>query len=109
MKYPSVQRVEPLSGHSLVLTFENGERRIFDVTPYLDLGIFREMRDLAVFNSVRVSFDTIEWANGADLCPETLYYSSVPATDGFCSGQFRVPDDFDAPLPEEILQSFEGK
>jgi Protein of unknown function (DUF2281) len=26
---------------------------------------------------------------------------------GLCSGDFTVPDDFDDPLPEEILQSFE--
>ncbi len=28
---------------------------------------------------------------------------------GLCKGEFSVPDDFDAPLPEEIIQSFEGK
>ena len=26
---------------------------------------------------------------------------------GLCAGDFVVPDDFDAPLPEEILQEFE--
>lgn len=26
---------------------------------------------------------------------------------GLCSGDFTVPDDFDDPLPEEILQLFE--
>lgn len=39
----------------------------------------------------------------------------VPATQhdprpfGLCAGAFKVPDDFDAPLPEEILQAFEGR
>ncbi|MBE8987071.1 type II toxin-antitoxin system Phd/YefM family antitoxin [Nostoc sp. LEGE 12450] len=28
---------------------------------------------------------------------------------GLCDGEFIVPDDFDSPLPEEILNSFEGK
>jgi hypothetical protein len=28
---------------------------------------------------------------------------------GLCAGEFIVPDDFDSPLPEEILNSFEGK
>lgn len=28
---------------------------------------------------------------------------------GLCAGEFRTPDDFDAPLPEEILNAFEGK
>nr|WP_239125249.1 type II toxin-antitoxin system prevent-host-death family antitoxin [Leptolyngbya sp. CCY15150] len=27
---------------------------------------------------------------------------------GLCAGKFTVPDDFDAPLPEEILSVFEG-
>lgn len=28
---------------------------------------------------------------------------------GLAAGQFVVPDDFDAPLPEEILAEFEGR
>ena len=28
---------------------------------------------------------------------------------GLCAGEFTVPDDFDAPLPEEILADFEGR
>ncbi len=28
---------------------------------------------------------------------------------GLCAGEFTVPDDFDAPLPEDLLNSFEGK
>jgi antitoxin (DNA-binding transcriptional repressor) of toxin-antitoxin stability system len=28
---------------------------------------------------------------------------------GLCAGEFTVPDDFDAPLPEDLLSTFEGK
>lgn len=28
---------------------------------------------------------------------------------GLCAGEFTVPDDFDAPLPEDLLDAFEGK
>lgn len=28
---------------------------------------------------------------------------------GLCAGEFEVPEDFDAPLPEEIFKDFEGK
>jgi len=28
---------------------------------------------------------------------------------GLCAGEFVVPDDFDAPLPDEILATFEGR
>ena len=27
---------------------------------------------------------------------------------GLCAGRFSVPDDFDAPLPNDILKDFEG-
>jgi antitoxin (DNA-binding transcriptional repressor) of toxin-antitoxin stability system len=32
-----------------------------------------------------------------------------PRPFGLCAGEFTVPDDFDAPLPEEILERFEGR
>lgn len=28
---------------------------------------------------------------------------------GLCAGEFTVPDDFDAPLPEDIMRAFEGE
>jgi antitoxin (DNA-binding transcriptional repressor) of toxin-antitoxin stability system len=28
---------------------------------------------------------------------------------GLCAGQLSISDDFDAPLPEDILQAFEGR
>jgi antitoxin (DNA-binding transcriptional repressor) of toxin-antitoxin stability system len=32
-----------------------------------------------------------------------------PRPFGLCRGQFTVPDDFDQPLPDEILTEFEGR
>lgn len=32
-----------------------------------------------------------------------------PRPFGLCAGEFTVPDDFDDPLPEEILRDFEGR
>lgn len=32
-----------------------------------------------------------------------------PRPSGLYVGEFRVPDDFDAPLPAEILDDFEGR
>ncbi len=28
---------------------------------------------------------------------------------GLCAGEFTVPDDFDDPLPEDLLNAFDGK
>ena len=34
---------------------------------------------------------------------------SQPRPIGLAKGQFIVPSDFNAPLPEDVLQTFEGK
>lgn len=74
--YQSIINVQPVPNYLLILTFQNGEKRQFDMKPYLGLGIFRELRDISKFNSVRVSFDSIGWENEADLDPEILYNQS---------------------------------
>ena len=77
--YVAVTDVKALENYKLLLTFENGEKRIFDMKPYLDKGIFRELKDEKKFRSVRISFDSIEWCNQADLDPEFLYKKSTAA------------------------------
>lgn len=76
--YLSVKEVKPLEGYRLLLTFENDEERIFDMKPFLEKGIFKELKDKSLFNSVKISYDSIEWENEADMDPEMLYEDSVP-------------------------------
>ena len=76
--YLSIKDVKALDEYRLLLTFENEEKRIFDMRPFLEKGIFKELKDKNMFNTVKVSFDTIEWANEADMDPEMLYEDSVP-------------------------------
>jgi hypothetical protein len=78
--YLSVNKVKALKDFELEITFENKEVRIFDVKPYMDTGLFKTLKDDKMFKSVRVAFDTIEWANGVDLDPEVLYEKSKTKT-----------------------------
>ncbi len=75
--YLSVKDVKPLDGYKLLLIFENEEKRVFDVSPYLNIGKFSELKDPSLFNTVKVKFDSIEWSNSLDLDPELLYQESV--------------------------------
>ena len=34
--------------------------------------------------------------------------SPQPRPFGLCAGEFQVPDDFDTPLPNDVLSEFEG-
>jgi len=49
---PRVIAVSPKRNYRLHLQFDNGEYRIFDVSPYLERGIFKD-------------------------CPDTLYVESI--------------------------------
>ena len=75
---PRVVAVWPNPDYTLILTFANGEVRTFDVKPYLSIGIFQELQDQRFFNSVRPFLGSIQWQNGQDFCPDTLYLESVP-------------------------------
>ena len=75
--YLAIKEVNPLDNYLLLLTFENGEKRQFDMKPYLDLGIFKELKDQRLFRTVKTNFDSIEWDNEADLDPEILYQNSI--------------------------------
>jgi hypothetical protein len=74
---PRVTNVEPIQDYHLHLWFTNGEEGILDMKPYLEKGIFRALKDVAMFHSVRPFLGTIQWANEADLCPDTVYLDSV--------------------------------
>jgi hypothetical protein len=75
--YLSVTDVKPLEDYKLLLTFENDEQKVFDVTPYLEVGKFSELKDDTLFKSVHISFDSIAWKNQLDLDPELLYSKST--------------------------------
>jgi hypothetical protein len=74
---PRVTNVKPEKNYTLHLWFNNGEEGVLDIKPYLDKGIFRELQDMSMFNSVRPFIGTIQWKNEADLCPDTVYLDSV--------------------------------
>ncbi len=77
---PRVKKVIPNTDYSITLTFQNGEVKVFDVNPYLDKGIFQELREMRLFNSVRPFLGSIQWQNGQDFCPDMLYMDGQPVT-----------------------------
>jgi len=73
---PRVVAVKANPDFTLELTFENGQERIFDMKPYLSIGVFKELANPTLFKTVKPCFGSISWKNGQDLCPDTLYMDS---------------------------------
>jgi hypothetical protein len=71
-----VRTVSAKQGHTLELTFTNGEVGLYDCRPLLDFGIFKALKDEAYFRQVRVVNGTVAWPHEQDICPDTLYLDS---------------------------------
>ncbi len=68
-----VTTVIPQKDYLLQIVFDDNVTKFFDVKPYLDKGIFKELKDIAYFEKVSVKFDSIAWPNEQDFSPDTLY------------------------------------
>jgi hypothetical protein len=70
-----VKDVKYIDGYKLFVTFENNTKKIVDLEGHLEKGLFRALKDISYFKTVRVDqdLDTIVWDNGADISPNFLY------------------------------------
>ena len=73
---PKAIDVKILDNYEIEILFDNQEKRIFDVKPFFKFKIFKELEDIEKFKKVKVSGLSIEWENGADICPDELYNNS---------------------------------
>lgn len=75
---PRVAAVQPMNGYRVLLTFDNGEKRLFDASALLHSPAFQPLQSEAFFRLVRVMHGTICWPGDIDYCPDTLYAQSQP-------------------------------
>ena len=78
MLRPTAINVKSIADYKLIIDFDNGDRRIFDVKPYITGNWYGQLSDKTYFNNVFTNGFTVEWKNGQDICPDELYYNSIP-------------------------------
>lgn len=72
-----VADAKPLDDMTMILTFANGEKRVYDATQLLKMPVFQPLADEAVFRAVRVAHGVVTWLDGEiDIAPETMYRDS---------------------------------
>lgn len=77
MNHP-IYRVRDFSiaaDYTLRVTFDDGTEQVIDFQPVLAGALFSPLRDLTLFNQVRIDPEvhTLVWPNGADFDPATLH------------------------------------
>ena len=75
--------VDYVKDYMLSLTFSDGVVKVVDLWPYLNGGVFEQLKDLSEFKQFGLNHWTIEWACGVDLAPEFLYdlQDAIPSED----------------------------
>ena len=70
--YIRVTSVKPLENHRLRVALSNGRKGVFDVSPYLGIGVFKQLKNPAYFAQVRKLSAGVGWPDGQDLSPLKL-------------------------------------
>ena len=76
-----VKTVRPLPGHRIYVELEDGRRGVFDLTPYLEHGVFSELKDTGYFQRVGIAHGAVTWPHDQDIAPETLVAEMQPAQE----------------------------
>lgn len=71
-----VNNIKILPDRMMLITFSNGEIRLFDAT-VLKGGIFEKLSEESVFNSAVIDHGVVTWSDGEiDCAPEFMYENS---------------------------------
>jgi hypothetical protein len=62
--------------HTLLIVFENGAKRRFDMQPFLDQKPFSRLKGSPLFLKATVACGTVVWPGNIDIAPETLWDQS---------------------------------
>lgn len=63
--------------YTLLITFNSGEKKLYDAKPLLEYAIFEPLKNLAFFKKAHCDGCTVVWDDEVDVAPEHLYTRSV--------------------------------
>ena len=69
-----VHKVQHAKEYKLYVELSNGISGYFDLSPYLDKGIFTQLKDVSYLKQVKSDSFGICWPKGQDLSADTIEY-----------------------------------
>ena len=76
-----VKEVQPKENYTLLVTFSDGIKKIYDARPLLEKAIYFPLKNLSFFMSAKVECGTVVWNDDVDIAPEHLYECAQPVGD----------------------------
>jgi len=82
-KYPKIADVNPQKGKRLLVTFNNGVKKIYDCTQLLNNDVFKPLINDALFNSVKADKHGygVIWTDELDLSESELWIHGLSAAE----------------------------
>lgn len=77
---PRPIKVEPLENYELLITFKNGEVKIFNAKPILNFPLCKELNNKGFFSLAKANGMCVYWNDDIDLCPDMVYEGGYHAT-----------------------------
>ena len=69
--------VKSFEDYRLLITFENNEKKVFDVKPLLEFPIYQRLKNKGFFSLAKADGMCVFWNEDIDLCPDMVYEKSV--------------------------------
>lgn len=67
--------ITPLPDYRLICTFDDGTKKVADISQYLQSEVFKPLQNTELFNSVQNQQYYVEWLDGeVDLSADTLWH-----------------------------------
>ena len=76
-----VKEVRAKKDYTLLLTFADGTKKVYNARPLLEKAIYSPLKNPAFFLCAKVECGTVVWNDDVDIAPEHLYEYSNPVRD----------------------------
>lgn len=74
--------VKTLSNYLIVVSFDNGENRVYNCYPLLEKELYSELKNEAFFKTIHVDeMGLVCWDDSIDIEPHELYENSIDVKD----------------------------
>ncbi len=67
-----VVKLSPKENYLLQVGLSNGKEGVFDVSTWLEMGIFKELKDRDYFRQAKITYGGIAWPNEQDFSADTI-------------------------------------
>lgn len=78
--YAKIISVQAIDSHTLVVEFDNQQKRKYDVTPLLEKEMFADLKNSAFFKNVQVDQGgyAVYWNDEIDISEYELWTHGIP-------------------------------